>query len=141
MRHLLWTTVLGAAMIGTTPSPARAQIYGGLASPDEVGSYYGAPGYYGTAWGYPSYGWPRTYTVFSSPYGAGYAYGYYPSYTMAGYFGVRLWRPGFAAPGYLYGAGNYGTFASPSLALKRGYPPPSIGWYAPGFGPPPFIAW
>ena len=75
---------------------------------------------------------PRTSTTFSSPFGAGYGYGYAPYGMLPGKYGVGLWRPGFVAPGYLYGASYYRSVAVPPVTI----PEPPIGDYAPGFGAP-----
>ncbi len=128
-----------AAFLMLGRGPAGAQVVVGTASAIEAASFYGAPGNYGTTWGVPSYGWPRTYSSFSSSYGAGYGYGYYPyGGGWPGYSGgLGIWRPGFVAPGYAYGAGyTYGggtTFAVPYPPTGRAFPP-GIGAYAPGFG-------
>ena len=90
---------------------------------------------YGTSWGVASYGLKRTSSAFASPRGVGYGYGVRPGGFVPGRFGAELWRPGeVVAPG-IYGVANrYRTFPYP-------YPPgppvygPSIGEYAPGFGP------
>jgi hypothetical protein len=137
---LLWSSLLGVAILFVPASSVRAQAYGTMAGNTAVASPYRAPGVYATTWGVPSFGWPRTYTAFSSPYGPGYGYGYYPYSYVPGYYGFRLWRPGFAAPGYVYGAGYYGTVSTPYQGLTNGYAPP-IGVYAGGFGAPPFVGW
>ncbi len=137
------TRFLGAAVLfGTILAavPARAQVAGGGASPYYgPNSAYGAPGNYGMAWGYSSYGVPRTYTSFSSP-GPGYAYGYQPYGLAPVRYGVGLWRPGFATPGYIYGTGYYQTFPVPFRAVPFGSTPP-VGMYAPGFGAPSTYGW
>jgi len=105
------------------------------AVPYRVNGAIGLPDVYGTSWGVASYGSIRTYSNFSSPYGAGYGYGYPPPGVLPGKFGVGLWRPGFVAPGYTYGSAyGYNTFPYP---YKPGGPMygPSIGVYAPGFRP------
>ena len=110
MRHLVWAVLVGTA-ISATAGSARAQFYGGIVSGYSAGTYagppgiYDAPGAYATTWGVPSFGFPRTYSLFTSPYGGGYGFGYYPYTYVPGYYGYRLWRPGFVAPGYLYGSG------------------------------------
>src|SRR4051812_4777791 len=78
MRRLLGAMLLGLA-ISATSTPARAQAPGRVGLYSGPYSIYGAPGYYGTTYGVPSYGMKRTYSEFSSPYGAGYAYGYAPT--------------------------------------------------------------
>jgi hypothetical protein len=96
---------------------------------------YAAPGNFGMAYGSASYGVPRTYTAFSSPYGPGYGYGYAGASYLPGRYGVGLWRPGFAAPGYVYGSAVYRTFPVPYRPVTGGPVPPPVGAYAPGFGP------
>jgi hypothetical protein len=96
---------------------------------------YAAPGNFGMAYGTASYGVPRTYTAFSSPYGPGYGYGYAGAGYLPGRYGVGLWRPGFVAPGYVYGSGFYRTFPVPYRPVTGGPVPPPVGAYAPGFGP------
>src|SRR4051794_13206780 len=111
MRRRTGVLVIGIALAaapGICPTRARAQVPvgGGMAVgvPYRINPYYAAPGNYGMAYGSPSFGLTRTYTSFSSPYGAGYGYGYAPYGLLPGRYGVGLWRPGFVAPGYLYGA-------------------------------------
>jgi len=103
-------------------------------------AYFRPPGLYGTAYGYPGFGYPRTYSAFSSPYGAGYGYGYGPSAFLPGRYGVGLWRPGVVTPGYVYGASYYRTFPVPYRPLVP-FTAPAFGNYAPGFGPPSFTVW
>jgi hypothetical protein len=140
MRHLLWATLVGAAMLLGSARPAHAQLYGMGIGANGYVDYYNVPGNYGTFWGTPSFGAPRTYSVFSSPYGAGYGYGYYPYAYFPGYYGFRIFRPGFVTPGYMYGTGYYGTMSTPYLGTTGPLPPP-IGVAAPGFGPPPYYAY
>lgn len=145
MRPTLWAILVGG-VIAATAGSARAQFYGGInpvaASYGNAGpaGIYNTPGAYATTWGVPSFGYPRTYSTFTSPYGAGYGFGYYPYTYVPGYYGYRLWRPGFVAPGYLYGSGYYGTVTTPYQGLTGGYRVP-IGYYAPGFGPPSWLGW
>jgi hypothetical protein len=110
--------------------------------PTLPGGAFSAPGNYGITWGVPSFGSPRTYTAFSSPYGPGYGYGYYPYTYVPGYYGFRLYRAGYITDSTLYGAGWYGT----PTAFAPFYPitlpiRPGLGYYAPGFGAPAFYAW
>lgn len=140
MRHAIRAILVCLVLVLGAGRPARAQAPAGNVVRYGLSAYYAAPGNYATSLGVPSFGWPRTYTEFSSPYGAGYGYGYYPYTVLPGYYGVRLWRPGFSVPGYLYGAGYYATASTPGMPLT-GPVPPSIGAYAPGFGPPPFFSW
>ena len=87
------------------------------------------------AFGSASYGMPRTYTSFASPYGAGYGFGYAPYGLLPGRYGVGLWRPGFVTPGYVYGASYYRSFPVPYSSAVAA-PTAPIVYYAPGFGPP-----
>ena len=123
----------------------RAQAFVGgpyTTGPYRVSDYFAAPGLYGTSYGFASYGVPRTFTTFSAYPGPSYGSNY-PSYgLMPGRYGVGLWRPGFVAPGYVYGAPtsstSYRTFPvvyGTGLNASQIAPPPSIGVYAPGLGP------
>ena len=133
-RQILGSLLIGGTIWSLTAGPAGAQVIGGVVSGVQTTSIYGAPGNYGTTWGVASFGWPRTYSVYSSSYGPGYAGGYTPSSGWPGYYGgYGVWRPGAVAPGYVYGA----SYSIPSLST--GYYGPGIGAYAPGFGPP--IGW
>ena len=142
MRRTLGMLMI-VAVLGLAPGTARAQaVSGGAMNPYRINGYYAAPGLYGMAYGSPSLGMTRTYTSFSSPYGAGYGYGYAPYGLLPGRYGVGLWRPGFVAPGYVYGASYYRSFVLP--ASVTGVPPltaPPVGVYAPGFGPGSYYAW
>lgn len=142
MRRILGMLMI-VAVLGLAPSTTRAQVVtGGVMDPYRLNGYFAAPGLYGMAWGSPSLGMTRTYTSFSSPYGAGYGYGYAPYGLMPGRYGVGLWRPGFVAPGYVYGASYYRSFALPqSVTGMPPLPPPPVGAYAPGFGPGTYYAW
>jgi hypothetical protein len=138
MRRLLGVMIVGWAL-GLAPGSARAQVFSPVAVPYRINGYYAAPGYYGMSYGSPSYGMTRTYTSFSSPYGAGYGAGYAPYGLLPGRYGVGLWRPGFVTPGYLYGASYYRSF--PVAYPNNGVYPPAVGVYAPGFGPAAPYAW
>ena len=117
---------------------ARGQVATGVVGvPFRIDAYDAAPGDYGMAFGSPSVGLARTYTGFSSPYGAGYGYGYAPSVLLPGRHGVGLWRPGFVTPGDLSGASDYRTYPVPS-GVPSVAPPPPVGAYAPAFGPPAY---
>ncbi len=142
MRRMLWMLIVGGVLT-FVPASARAQVATtGYLNPYRINGYYAAPGLYGMAYGSPSFGMTRTYTSFSSPYGAGYGYGVAPYGLMPGRFGVGLWRPGFASPGYVYGASYYRTFALPaSVTGVTPLTPPPVGVYAPGFGPGTYYAW
>jgi len=135
MRRQLGMMIVGSAIAWAMPlgsGAARAQVVLSGADPYRLNGYFAAPGLYGTAWGAPSVGMPRTDTAFASPFGAGYGFGYAPYGMLPGKYGVGLWRPGFVAPGYIYGASYYRTFALPGVNA----PEPPIGYYAPGFGAP-----
>jgi len=140
MRPWIPAVLLGAAL-GLAGAPARAQWYGGpRMGYYGANTYSGAPGFYGVGYGIPSFGFPRTYSVFSSPYGGGYGYGYSPNLFLPGHYGVGLWRPGYAVPGYVYGAGYYRTFPVPYRPLVPFVGPP-LGYYGRAYGPPTFNAW
>ncbi len=140
VRRLLGVVLIGVGTV-SIPAPARAQVTTGAVvvapSPDRVRSFYAAPGLYGMSLGTPSYGSVRTYSEFSSPFGAGYGYGYPPSGFLPGPYGVGLWRPGVVSPGYYYGASyhSYRTFPAPYTPGSTAVTPP-VGAYAPAFGPP-----
>lgn len=141
MRHRFGMVLIGASLaIAPGASTARGQAAAGIVvgSPYRMNGYFAAPGYYGMAYGSPSYGMTRTYTSFSSPYGGGYGYGYAPYGLLPGRYGVGLWRPGFVAPGYAYGASYYRTYPVPYVT-NAFVPTPPVGAYAPGFGPTPVM--
>ncbi len=90
---------------------------------------------YGTSWGVASYGLKQTSSVYSSPFGVGYGYGIPPLGFVPGKFGVELWRPNEVVSTGIYGVPNrYRTFPYPYPVGPPAYGP-SIGSYAPGFGP------
>lgn len=137
MGRLLMVLAVGSALGLVVPlSRTEAQVLlGGPPIPYRVNGNIGMPNLYGTSWGEAGYGTIRTYTTFSSPYGAGYGYGYPQPGVIPGKFGVGLWRPGFVAPGYTYGSAyGYNTFPYPYKVGGPMYGPP-IGIFAPGFGP------
>jgi hypothetical protein len=137
----LWLPIVSLAALFTTAG-AKAQSPAVVpADPYRLNGWFAAPGLYGMSYGSPSYGVPRTYTAFSSPYGPGYGYGYAPYGMLPGRYGVGLWRPGFVAPGYAYGASYYyGTFPVPYTGNPNAVTAP-VGAYAPAFGPPSFYGW
>ncbi|MHC5540993.1 hypothetical protein ACYOEI_22455, partial [Singulisphaera rosea] len=111
MRPRLWVAIVGT-VLALAPASARAQaVVASVGTPYRMNGYLAAPGQYGMSYGSASFGMPRTYSEFSSPYGAGYGYGYAPYGLLPGRYGVGLWRQGFVAPGYAYGASYYNTFA------------------------------
>lgn len=127
------TFVLALAAVPTT---AKGQSGSGSALVAN-NPYYAAPGNYGTSWGTASYRSVRAYSEFSSPYGAGYAYGYTPATVLPGRHGVGTWRPGATRSPYVLGGPNsYRTWAAPFGRADASLPPPPpFGVYAPGFGP------
>jgi hypothetical protein len=142
MRRLLGVIVVGSVLAAAADQAQAQAILGGpFTASYRVGDYFAAPGLYGTSYGFASYGVPRTYTTFSAypgpSYGSNYpAYGFLP-----GRYGVGLWRPGFVAPGYVYGtptsAWSYRTFPvvyGTGLSPAQIAPAPSIGVYAPALG-------
>lgn len=141
MRRL--ALLASAAVLGIIPTARAQAVQGGPAvESHRLSDYYAAPGLYGTSYGFNSYGVPRTNTSFSAkPWSA-----YYANLPATGYmpgpYGVGLWRPGFTAPGYVYGqptgAGSYRTFPVTSgtgLTPQQIAPPPPMGVYAPAYGP------
>lgn len=142
MRRTLGAALIGLALL-TLPSPSRAQVgIGPWTTTSTVDTtFFGAPGSYGVAYGFSSFGVPRTYTEFSSPYGGGYGYGYAPSSILPGRYGVGLWRPGYSVPGYAYGASTYAYYRTFPYPLRPYAPPAPLGLYAPAFGPPVYGGW
>ena len=115
----------GWLALGATGADAQ-EVLGPGKEPREV---------YGTSWGVASYGLIRTTSNYPSPWGAGYGYGTRPLGFVPGPWGMEMWNPGAVGSVGTYGVpGRYRTFPYP-------YPPgppvygPSIGEYAPGFGP------
>jgi hypothetical protein len=102
------------------------------------------------SYGFASYGMPQTYSVFSAYPGPSYGTNYPPYGILPGRYGVGLWRPGYVAPGYVYGASysyypnslQYRTFPVPySAAAYQRMPPPPVGVYAPALGPSTPYGW
>ncbi|MDG3006913.1 hypothetical protein [Paludisphaera mucosa] len=135
--------VSAAALWTSSPAFGQAVSGGPAVGSYRVSDYFAAPGMYGTSYGVASYGVPRTYTSFSAqPWSSYYGSNLPSPGYMPGRFGVGLWRPGFVAPGYVYGAptaaGSYRTFpvvAGTGLTPDQIAPPPPIGVYAPALGP------
>jgi hypothetical protein len=134
-----------------TPS-AQAQVWSGSGYSESyrVSDYLGAPGLYGMSYGFASYGMPQTYSVFSAYPGPSYGTNYPPYGILPGRYGVGLWRPGYVAPGYVYGESYYSpsslqyrTFrvADWSAAAYRSASPPPVGVYAPALGPSTLYGW
>lgn len=145
---LLLVIVIG---LGVSAREAGAQVVAGSGymTSYRTSDYFIAPGWYGTSYGFASYGMPQTYSVFSAYPGPSYGTNYPPYGLLPGRFGVGLWRPGYVAPGYVYGASYYPSsgFAYRTFPLMYGAPsssmapPPSIGAYAPALGPAPLYGW
>jgi hypothetical protein len=147
--------LVAGIVMGSEAQEARAQaVVGGPYSGSyRVSDYLGAPGLYGMSYGFASYGMPQTYSVFSAYPGPSYGTNYPPYGILPGRYGVALWRPGFVAPGYVYGAAafpydsyasgsySYRTFAVPSPTGYAAAPPPPVGVYAPGLGPRTMYGW
>jgi hypothetical protein len=147
----LVAAILGAGL-GTNEARAQGGVGGGYSNSYRVSDFLGAPGYYGMSYGFASYGMPQTYSVFSAFPGASYGSNYPPYGIQPGRFGVGLWRPGFVAPGYVYGASyyqpwnslSYHTFAVGSpygSPANRVASPPPVGVYAPALGPRTLYGW
>src|SRR5580698_8969173 len=146
----LFVAVLSAG-VGANEARAQGVVGGGYSSSYRVSEYLGAPGLYGMSYGFASYGMPQTYTVFSAYPGPSYGSNYPPYGILPGRYGVGLWRPGFVAPGYVYGASYYYPPSSFSyrtfhLGYNPGVPvngvaPPPVGVYAPYLGPRSVYGW
>jgi hypothetical protein len=142
MRRVALIVSAGVLLAASARVEAQAVIGGPAVDTYRVGDYFAAPGLYGTSYGFASYGIPRTYTSYSAAPWSSY-YSNYPNYGfLPGRYGVNLWRPGFVAPGYVYGAptsgSSYRTFpvvSGTGLTPAQIAPPPPIGVYAPNLGP------
>jgi hypothetical protein len=142
---------VGILQFGIALPGASAQVAAGYSPSYRVSEYLGAPGLYGMSYGFASYGMPQTYTVFSAYPGPSYGSNYPPYGILPGRYGVGLWRPGFVAPGYVYGASysyppssfSYRTFQlgyNPGVPVN-GVAPPPVGVYAPYLGPRSVYGW
>jgi hypothetical protein len=146
---------IACGLFAGIPSARAQAIVAGSYSPTyRVSDYLGAPGLYGMSYGFASYGMPQTYSVFSAFPGPSYGSNYPPYGILPGRYGVGLWRPGFVAPGYVYGASyyypaaslSYRTFAYPysygggPIGYRIASPPP-VGVYAPALGPATNYGW
>jgi hypothetical protein len=151
IRLLPAAMIVGMLQLALASGEANAQVVGGYSPSYRVSDYLGAPGLYGMSYGFASYGMPQTYSVFSAYPGPSYGSNFPPYGIMPGRYGVGLWRPGFVAPGYVYGASyyyppssfSYRTFAvgyNPGVPVN-GVAPPPVGVYAPAFGPSSVYGW
>ena len=151
----LFVAMLSAGF-GANEARAQGVVGGGYSSSYRVSDFLGAPGYYGMSYGFASYGMPQTYSVFSAYPGPSYGSNFPPYGILPARFGVALWRPGFVAPGYVYGSAafpydsyasgsySYRTFgvgAGAGISLNRTAPPPPVGVYAPALGPRTLYGW
>jgi hypothetical protein len=141
-----------AIVLGSHEARAQLVVGGPYSNSYRASDYLGAPGLYGMSYGFASYGMPQTYSVFSAYPGPSYGTNYPPYGILPGRFGLGLWRPGFVAPGYAYGASyyypadalSYRTFAVGSGPGGPVYPvasPPPVGVYAPALGPSTLYGW
>jgi len=138
--------------LGAQQAKAQGMVTGPYSGSYRVSEYLGAPGLYGMSYGFASYGMPQTYSVFSAYPGPSYGTTLPPYGVMPGRYGVGLWRPGFVAPGYVYGASyyypassfSYRTFAvgtGPGVGGNRIASPPPVGVYARALGPSSLYGW
>jgi len=141
-----------AVVLGSKEARAQLVVGGPYSNSYRVSDYLGAPGLYGMSYGFASYGMPQTYSVFSAYPGPSYGTNYPPYGILPGRFGLGLWRPGFVAPGYVYGASyyypanslSYRTFAvgsGPGGPVYQVASPPPVGVYAPALGPSTLYGW
>jgi len=155
-RVVLGAVVVLAALLdlglGTEQANAQALVGGPYSGSYRVSEFLGAPGLYGMSYGFASYGMPQTYSVFSAYPGPSYGTNFPPYGVMPGRYGVGLWRPGFVAPGYVYGASYYyppssfsyrafGVGPGLGLSINPSASPPPVGVYAPAFGPGSLYGW
>ena len=151
IRPALWTAILIGMGSWAVEANAQAVAGSGYASSYRTSDYFIAPGWYGTSYGFASYGMPQTYSVFSAYPGPSYGTNYPPYGLLPGRYGVGLWRPGYVAPGYVYGASYYPSsgFSYRTFPVTYGRSPgagplpasPSIGAYAPALGPASLYGW
>jgi hypothetical protein len=158
--RLFPSAVVLAALIGlglgTREATAQVVVGGPYSGSYRVSDYLGAPGLYGMSYGFASYGMPQTYSVFSAYPGPSYGTNYPPYGILPGRYGVGLWRAGFVAPGYVYGAASYpyDSYASGSYSYRtfavgaptgysvnRSVSLPPVGVYAPALGPRTLYGW
>lgn len=151
-RNRLAGAILAAAIgiglgsgLGARPASAQGVAGTPYMSSYRVSDYFAAPGWYGTSYGFASYGFPQTYSVFTAYPGPSYGNNYPPYGLLPGRYGVGLWRPGYVTPGYVYGASYYPSsgFSYRTFPVMYGTagramdPAPPFGYYAPALGPGP----
>jgi len=147
-----WLLAVAIGLGLAVPEAGAQGVAGsGYASSYRVSDYFVAPGWYGMSYGFASYGMPQTYSVFSAYPGPSAGTNYPPYGLLPGRYGVGLWRPGYVAPGYVYGASYYPStaFAYRTFPVVHGAtpgngpmaPPPPVGIYAPALGPAPLYGW
>jgi len=138
MAKWISTTMLGVTIVTMAAGATTAQEVEALSPTEAEAPIYDPPGYYGMAWGVPSFGVPRLSSRFATPFGGvGYGYGLAPYSYLPGPHGAGLWRPGFVEPGYFHARGMYRTFPIPRGAIQPA-PGVPVGYYAPSLGPPIF---
>lgn len=135
---ILANLMVSTAWAGLPDSATIRETMTGLATPSEI---YGAPGSFGVAYGSASFGVPRTYSEFSSPYGGGYGYGYAPATILPGPYGRGLWEPGSMAGKNWNDPSSYRFYRTFPYPDRPGAPSVPIGYYAPYFGPPSSVDW
>ena len=125
------------AFLGAWAPSSEAQVVvgGPVVAPYRVSNYFVAPGNFGTAYGFASYGVPRTYTTFSAFPGPAYGTNYAPYSVVPGPYGAGLWRPGVAASGVYYGTNRYWSYPVRPLVGVGGVVAPPIGIDAHSYGP------
>ena len=93
---------------------------------------YDPPGYYGTYYGFPSYGMGQKYSQYPTPFRAVSDIPGQALFITPRGISFEPYRPG--VDDFLYGRPRYGVWAVPELGLPPGAAPP-IGVYAPSYGP------
>ncbi len=138
LRSVVLTTVFAmASMFGPSTSGSDIDL---MTANAPISRFYVAPGLYGTAYGSPSYGVPRTYSQFPSPFG-GIAYGfglkpYRRMESLSSYEPGAASNPATTTPG----EGSYSIFYSPYDAryTGSGFVTVPFGVYGPGLGFTPY---
>ena len=129
MGPMMRLTTIAGVLLGSlaATSAALAQDTAFVESSQEayLADIYNSPGNYGVAYGTASFGKPRTWSAYSSPFGGGYGMGYGPSAILPGRHGVGIWSQGAASGGVgVPATGFYWTFRRPThhrCRLLRGH--------------------